>query len=632
MFDVVQKNKRIAQVILALLILPFAFFGMESYFSNSEVNVEIARIGDQPIRQGEFDRALREQVDRQRQRLGGNVDPRLIDTPELRRIVIDAMLTERALALYAAEHRLSVPVQQLQDTIRTIQAFQGDNGFSMQRYQQILRAQGMNEQTFEAQLRNSLVQQNLLDASGQTALVFRSGVERLLAAQLESRELRSMNFTPAEHAAGLVADEAALRAIYDRDPARFEQPARVKAAYVMLDADALASQIQLSDDEVRAWYDSHRDRYTKPEERRASHILFQLDPKADAAAADKLRAEAQRTLDELRATPERFAELAKARSQDPGSAAQGGDLGFFGRGVMVPAFEEAVYALQKGQIAELVKTDFGFHVIMLTDLRPAQVTPLDEVKGEIAAQLRREQAGRRYAEAAEEFTNLAYEQADSLEPLVQRFGLTVQRTDWMERGAVKLGEWADQRLAQALFSADATQQHRNTEAIEITNGKMLTARVEEFQPARRLPFEEARPAIEKEWLTQQSAERARAAGQAALAKLQAGEAVSGRWSASRKIVRGEDNLPPAAMKAVFTADIARLPVYVGVEAGDGGYVIHVIDKADKPVLAADDARLAQVQTQLTRLLGERDSEAFVESLKLRYKTEINQQALVPASE
>lgn len=632
MFDVVQKNKRIAQVILALLILPFAFFGMESYFTDRGANVEIARVGDLKITQAEFDRALREQVERQRQRLGGKIDPRAIDTPELRRIVIDAMLTERALALYAAEHRLSVPVQQLQDTIRTIQSFQDENGFSMQRYQQILRAQGLSEPAFEAQLRNSLVQQSLLDASGQTALVFRGGLERLLAAQLESRELRTLTFAPAEYAAGLQADEAELRAIYERDAARFEQPAKIRVAYLLLDADALANQIRISDEEARAWYDSHRERYTKPEERRASHILFQLDPKADAAEVEKVRAEAQRTLDELRAAPERFAELAKARSQDPGSAAQGGDLGFFARGVMVPSFEDAVFALEKDQFAELVRTDFGFHVIRLTDLRPASATPFEAVRDEIVAQLRREQASRRYAEAAEEFSNLAYEQADSLEPLVQRFGLTVQHTDWMDRNTLKLGEWADERLAQALFSADAIQHRRNIAAIELASGKLLTARVEAHQAARRLSFDEARAAIEQEWRATKAAERAREAGQAALAKLQAGEKVEGRWSATQKVVRGEDPLPPAAMKAVFGADPAKLPAYVGVELGQQGYVVYAVNKAEKPELAADDPRLANIETRLARLLGERDSEGFVELLKQRYKTEINQKALKPAAE
>lgn len=621
MFEAVRNNKRVAQVILAVLIVPFAFFGMDAYFSDGPGGSEVATVGKSRITAAEFDQALRTQQDRMRDAAGGQVDRALLDSPALRQAVLDNLVNQRLLALYSADKHFSVSAQQLQSTIAAVPAFQENGQFSLGRYDAQLRAQGMTPEMFESRLAQDLRIQQLALSVGESAFVADGSAQRFLIAQTEEREIRELRFPAARYLTDVKLADNAVQAYYDANPSRYERPARLKAEYVVLDAEAVRRRVSVSDDEVRAFYDGNQSRFGQPEERKARHILIQVGADASADELAQAQAKVDTLLARLRKDPKQFAAIAKEASQDPGSASRGGDLGFFSRGVMVKAFDDAAFSLQKDEISEPVRSDFGFHIIQVTDIKAATVRPFAEVKDEIVAELRDQAASRRYAELAEQFSNLVYEQADSLQPAAEQLGLQIRHSDWIERSAEGLGEYRNPRLAEALFSDDSVRNHRNTEAVEAGPNTLVAARVQEYEAARRLPLDEVRSQIETQLRNEAAAARAAEEGGKVLAALQKGEAAEGQWSATRKLQRAAPALPAEAMKAVFSAATAKLPAYVGVPAAEGGFIVYSIDAVHRPELKKDDPNLAAVKSQYERLMAERDFYAFLAELRQRYKVE-----------
>ncbi|MDT3669188.1 MAG: SurA N-terminal domain-containing protein [Aromatoleum sp.] len=627
MFEAVRNNKRIAQFILALLIIPFAFFGMDAYFTDGPSGNEIATVGGSKISVVEFDQALRDQQARVREAMGGDVDRSLLDSDAMRRSVLENLVNQRLLALFAADKHMTVMPQQLQQVIAEVPAFQTDGRFALDRYEAALRAQGMSPASFEARLAQDLRIQQIALAVGESGFAAHTSAQRFLAAQLEERKIREMAFTPARFLADVKLGEDAAKQYYEANPARFERPARIQAEYVVFDEDAVSKQITVSDDEIRKYYEANAARFSQPEERNARHILITV---ADGASEDevaKARAKAEGILAQLRENPARFAELAKAESQDPGSAAQGGELGFFGRGAMVKAFEDAAFALEKGQISDVVRSDFGFHIIQITDIKPATARPIEQVKDEIAEELKRQSASRRFAELAEHFSNLVYEQPDSLKPAAEELQLEIHRTDWISRADGRIGEFDNEKLLNALFSPESIDKRRNVEATEVGRGKLVSARVADYQPAQRLPFEQVKGDIEQQLRTEEAAKLAAARGKEALTTLAKGEDVPGEWSEVRTLQRGTASLAPAAIDAIFGAAANKLPAHVGVAMPDGHYSVFRIESVNRPELAKDDPRMAAVMQQYQRLIGERDFSAFLASLRERYKVEINEAAV-----
>ena len=627
MFEAIRSNKRVAQVILALLIIPFAFFGMDAYFSDSAGGNEAATVGGSTISTFEFDEALRSQQDRLRESAGGQIDRELLDSPELRQAVLDNLINQRVLALYALDNRLVVTPEQLQDTIAGVEAFQEDGRFSLQRYEDMLRAQGMTPASFEARLAQDVRIQQVVSAVGDAGFVPEASARRFLDAQLEERKVRELRFAAADHVKGVEITDEQVAAFYEQNPGRFEQPARLQAEYLVFDRAAVEEKIEIADDAVRAFYEGNPQRFGVAEERRARHILLTLAADAEQAEVDRVLEEARAIAQTLRDDPAAFEQLAKEKSQDPGSASRGGDLGFFGRGVMVGAFEEAVFAREKGQIGEPVRSDFGVHVIEVTDVKPASVRTLDEARGEILAELRAQEAGRRFAELAEQFANTVYEQPDSLAPAAEVLGLEVRSTDWISRDGAAPAPFDNARLLAAVFGDEAVQKGHNTEAIETGSGTLVSARVKTFEAAKRLPLEAVRERIVDALRAEQGRAKAMEAGKAMLAALEKGEAVEAGWGEERSVQRGAPSLPAAAMQAVFSVAAQTPPVHVGVQLPESDYVIYRIEAVTRPELAKDDPRVQAVATQYAQLLAGQDFGAFLNELRQRYEVKINPETL-----
>ena len=623
MFEAVRQNKRISQVILAIIIVPFAFFGMDAYFSGSPGGNEVASVGGSSISVAEFDRALREQQDRLREATGGQFDRALFESEAFRQTVLNGLINQRVLLLHAEDNRMVVTNEQMQSFIASLPAFQDESGrFSLDRYEMLLRAQNMSPQMFEASLRQDLRVQQLVEAVGESAFAGTLPVRRFLEAQLEARDIRDLEIPVERFVDQVTIDAQAIRDFYDANPQRFERPPRVRAQYVVFDDNALLSRLEIDDERIEAFYQANLDRFGLPEERRARHILIQVDgdaPEADVSAA---RERAQQLLDALRAAPDTFAELAASESEDPGSASTGGDLGFFARGAMVAEFEEAVFEREPGDLGELVRTDFGFHLIEVTEIRPDSIQPLDAVRADIVAELGRQEASRQFAVMAEQFANTVYEQPDSLEPAADLLGLEIRETDWLERNNVVVGGFRNERLTSELFSLEARENGENIEAIEVARGTLLAARVLEFQEAQRLPFDEVSEQIERGLRLERASGLAREYGESLLASLAAGETPELEWSTVRRVQRGMPTLPQQAMQAVFAAPTAGLPAHVGVPVQDGSFALYRIEAVERAELDDDDPRLVAVATEYRARVADKDFDAFLASLRDQYKVEV----------
>src|SRR5438094_2670409 len=579
MYDFLHKRKRIVQVILALISLPFAFFGVDYYFRQSGGSDTVAAVGRDKVTQGEFDEALREQQDRMRQTLGRNYDPSLFDTPEARYALVDQLVNQRLLENRARTDRLRVTDPQLFEFIAQLPPFQIDGKFSPERYKQMLQAQGMSPLQFEQRVRGELILQPLQEPLVNGNIVARASTERYLSLLEQQREVAVATVDPEAFMKSVKIDDAQVKAFYEQNPKAYETPEQAKIEYVTLTPDALAPRIKVDPAEVKTAYDTNARQYGTPEERQAAHILIAAKPdaKEEEKAAAKKKAEA--LLAQAKANPAKFADLAKANSQDPGSAAQGGDLGSFGRGSMVKPFEDAVFGAKAGDVVGPVQTEFGYHIIKVTGVTPSHMQSFDEVKGQIEADLKRQKASQTLASDAEKFQNLVYEQADSLEPVAKALSLKVETTPLLPRPQIQAIRLGNPKFAQALFSPESLQTKRNTEAIEVAPNVLIAGRVVEYKPATPRPFAAVSDDIRRRLAQKAASELAQKAGADKLALLQSGKSDSAAGLSFGKSVtvnrnQAQAELPPTALAKVFQADPAKLPVYVSAANDAGGYTIY----------------------------------------------------------
>jgi peptidyl-prolyl cis-trans isomerase D len=628
MFDFVAKNKRLIQVILFLIFLPFAFFGVDSYFRGSGVGQAVARVGDYSISQEEFARALRRRQDELQRMVQGRLDPAMLDNPELRFATLDALIQRRLLLEGALRAGVTVSDERLQDLIGRQQAFQDDSGkFSLERYQQYLRVENMTPAMFETQLRHDMILRQFADGYADTTFVPRPVVERLARLSLQQREL-SQHVIPAERFLAQVKLEAdAAKQYYDANSAEFRIPEQVRIEYLTLSVDALQRQVTLDPAEIQKYYDANRRQFEVRESRQAAHIFVSADKAAGAEARQKARARAEEIHQLLQAAPGRFAELAKTRSEDPGSAAAGGDLGYIDPGAMkdVPEFEAALYKLKPGEISAPVESGLGFHIIRLTAVRPAQIRSLEEARAQIAQELRRQLAAKRLAELADGFNNTVYEQSESLKPAAELIGAAPQLSGWITRSRATEPWLNNPRLLAAVFSDEVLRGKRNTEAIEVSPGTLVAARIAEHKPESVEPFETVREALEKRLALRAAARLAVEEGRRLLAELNQGKSVSIPWSSPQLATRSEfKGIPEPVVRQAYRLDASKLPVFAAVENLQAGYtlvrVTAVKDPAELP-----PGKLDELGNALRRVLAQEALAAHLASLKQKAGVAINKE-------
>ncbi|MFO1412848.1 MAG: SurA N-terminal domain-containing protein [Burkholderiales bacterium] len=628
MFDLVAKHKRIAQFILALLMVPFAFFGVDYYFRGGGPNDAVANVGSDKITRQEFDDALREQSDQMRRQMGKNFDQAMFDNPEVRFALLDMLVNQRLLTNKARDERFRVTDAQLQQFIASIPAFQADGKFSVDQYRQVLQTQNMTPPMFERRLRQDLLVGAVQEPVSGAAIVAKPSTLKYLGLLEQQRDIELATIDIEPFLKDVKVDEAAVKEFYDKNPTAFQTPEQARIEYVILTPDALSAQVKVEPDEVKKQYEANTKQYTSEEERTASHILIPV--KADAKPEDV--AAAKKVADDVyakaKANPAKFGDLAKEYSKDPGSAQQGGDLGTFARGAMVKPFEDAVFAAKEGDLLPPVRSDFGWHVIKVTGAKLPHTKSFDEVKPQIEADLKRQKAAAKFATAADQFQNLVYEQADSLAGVGKTLDLKVESTPLISRAQAQAIGMGNPKFVEALFAPESVQGKRNTEAIEVAPNTMIAGRIVEYKPAAPRPFAEVQGEIRTQLARRAASELAVKAGtekQKLLAEGKSDKDAGVTFGKTQTVTRGQfgPGLPPEVLTRVFQVNPEKLPGYTGGTNEKGGYSLVRVSKVNTPT-PSDAARVDMASARLSEQLGRELMTAYLASLKAKSDIKINQ--------
>ena len=632
MFDFFREHTRLALGFMLLLIIPsFIFFGVQGYsqFTDGSATT-VAKVDGQSITRNEWDDAHKRNVDQVR-RQSPNADAALIDTPALRRDTLDGLVRDRVLIAAANHLQLYPTVGRMARLFDSDPQFAGLRGPDGKINVELLAMQGMSPALFDQRLRQDLATRQVLAGVTQTVPVPAVAASAALDAYFQRREVQLQRFEPAAYRSKINPTAAEVEAFYKANEASFRAPEQATIEYVMLDLESLAKGITLTDADLRKAYNDGLAKYTVAEERRASHILIKAEKDAPAADRAKAKAKAEALLAEVRKSPAQFAELARKNSDDPGSAAKGGDLDFFGRGAMVKPFEDTVFKLKMGEISDVVETDFGYHVMTLTAIRGGESKPFEAVRGEIEVELRKARAQSRWAENAELFTNTVYEQSDSLKPVIDKLKLdkktaTVTRTAPAAAGAAK-NPLATPKFLEAVFGTESLRNKRNTDALEVGPNLLIAARVLQHQPARVVPLADVLDVARERVIETQAAALARKDGEARLAALRATatDALPNTLTVSRGNAQG---MPKVLLDPLMQADASRLPAVLGLDLPGQGYVVMRVTQVlpREPVPGGD----GPLRTQYTQAWAAAEADAYIAALKKRYKVEFKSAANLPA--
>ncbi|GAA6143595.1 SurA N-terminal domain-containing protein [Hydrogenophaga sp. 5NK40-0174] len=622
MFESIRTHKKYLMAFLLVLIVPsFVLWGVDGYTSLTQRSEAVASIAGEEITRDEWEQAHQNQVRRMQEQMP-DLDAKLLDSPSARYGTLTALVRDRVLSTAANKFHIVISKERLSKALLqdpTLAQLKNEDGsLDLQAYQDLLAGNGLTPESYEANYRANMARQQIIGGITTTTMPTEAVADVALDAFFQKREISFKTFLAKDFKDKVTPSEEEIKSFYDANQELFQAAESVDIEYVVLDSASLSKTMELNEDEVKAYFEQNKGLMTK---RRASHILLTLPADATEEGRAKVLANAQAVLAEVRKAPEKFAEIARRESQDPGSSGNGGDLGFIAPNAMVKPFEDAVFALKsKGEISDLVETEFGYHIIELTDIQPPV---FEEVRQDIEKDIRDQQSQKLFAENAEAFANLTYNQPDSLKPVADKFGLRVETATGITRNGNPEAPDAVNapKLLEALFAADSLEDKNNTPAVEAGAGKLVAARVTRHDPRHVQALTEVKDAVKTQLVFERSAAMAKEEGQKALEQLNAG-ANGTEMPAPVTVSRnGNQGVPPQVLDAALSAAPEKLPVFKGVDLGGSGYavvkVLSVVPR-DKPEATQ---RISEVG-QYGQWWGSAEGEAYYKLLEKMLEVKI----------
>jgi peptidyl-prolyl cis-trans isomerase D len=634
MFDFVRNNTRILQLILLILILPsFVIFGIQGYDKFLTEDDVVAKVGGQKVSMAEMDNAHRRMVEQARAR-NPQLDVSKLDSPEVKRQALDSLVEDYTLIAAVNDQRIRTADSRILRLFATSPDFASLRNPDGTLNTKLLEAQGMTSAQLTERIRQQLTMMQVTSGVVGTGMASDTVNKLAVDALFQVRDVQWLPFEAKAYVAQLNPTEEQLRKFFAEPGMNdvFTQPEKADIEYLVLDLDSLKSRAVVSEEELRKSYQDNIGKYARAEERRASHILIKADSSAAPEARKAAKAKAESLLAQVRKNPASFAEMARKNSEDEGSAANGGDLDFFGRGAMVKPFEDATFALKKGEISGLVESDFGYHIIQLTDVRGGDTLTFEQVRAEIEADARKQLAQRMYAEVAEKFTNAVYEQSDSLKAVAEELKLPLQTAQGVlakptsDQGVI-LG---NQRLLQALFDPANRAKGRNTDAIEVSANKLVSARIAKYYPPAKPAFETVQADVKARWMAAESVKAAKADAEAKMAAWQKDPAQSKLPASVQMSRRLMFSQPSQVLEAALRVPEKSLPAWKVVDLGAQGAALIKVNKVLPTTMSADE-RL-ETRQQLAGYLARAETMAYMEALKRELKVKYTPKAPAKASD
>ncbi|MHA6203832.1 SurA N-terminal domain-containing protein [Dyella soli] len=614
-------------VILGICVFAISFFGIESYFS-SRTDTYVAMVGKHEITQRDYQEATNEARRNAMARLGDRFDGSVFERPETKRQIVDQLINEQLLRQANDQLGMKVSSVMLRDMIASMREFQVNGQFDPNTYRAILASQNMTPASFEASRRAMLEPGLLPQAIAAGTIVTDADMDRYLALFFQRRDLHWFAL-PRPAQTDTTVTDAQLEAYYKDHQADFMNPEQVSLKYIEVNGADLKVDAQPSEDELKKRYEDQKQRFVQPEQRLVSHILVNVPKNATPDQQKAALAKAEKIASE--ATPDSFAKLAEQSSEDLGSRRSGGDLGWLEKGVTNPAFDSALFALQKGQISKPVLSDEGYHVLWLRDVRSGEAKPFAEVREQIAKDYQANERDRRYSELAGKLTDQTYQNPSSLEPAAQVLNLPIQATGLFSRKGGE-GITADPKLAAAAFSDDVLAQGNNSGLIDLGSNRAVVVRVDKHVPAAARPLADVRDQVRQKIVDERLAAEAQKRADGLLARLQKGEdiqAVAASAGAAVQTVaaavRVQPDLPPEVLEQAFLLPhpAAGKAQFARVSLRDGSYALVGVDKVQ-------DGDLSKVPADQRKALNDGMSQAysalaaheFIESLKANTEIKI----------
>ena len=590
----------IAWGIVILISIPFALWGIHQYVT-PDSSVAVASVDDTEIGYYDFQRRYA----RRRQQVQSVLGARLLGPDQesrLRREVLDGMIDSQVVISSGMSAGMRVGDEQLARTIQTQEVFRAGDDFSQDAYENWLRSQGYSPGGFEEELRRSLLEQQIALGVSGSDFMSTSELRDSVRMRLQKRTF-SLLTIPASDFAGAEPAESEVAAHFEQHRDAYMAPERLRLRYLEISMDEIATGIKVDDDELRALFEAERERFVTPEKREVSHILISVPADADSTAEEEARARLAVLRSRIE-VGESFEDLARDNSDDPGSATAGGSLGFIERGVMVPPFEEAAFALEPGQLSEPVRSSYGWHLIRVTSVQGSRGATFEEVREQVLAQYRTREAERIYVDRAETLANVTYEHPESLEAGAQELGLSIRETGPVTRAG---GESDDPIASQpavvaAAFSSDVLDEGNNSEPIEFESGRMVVVRAFDHEPPRALALEEARAQITSELQAEARRSAVTERGRDVLAQLRGGRSTDAvavdtglEWSRFEDVGRAGGELSERLLEVAFRMPRPEVGStrFDGVVDANGDFAIISlvrVDDGDVSALSDDESR------------------------------------------
>ena len=631
MLDFFRNHQRLMMALLLLIVLPgLGFVGIQGFRGFFDDSANVAAVNGHKITRVEFDGAFRQQIDQARQALGGQFDIKAFDTPEHRKQVLDGLIQQRVLADETQRLHLTASDNAVRDALMSdpmIASLKKPDGtIDVQRYAQLLSFQGMTPEQYQERVRYSLALQQIPASIVASAFTPKGPAQRLSELAAQQREVQALVLKTSDYAAKVQPTDAQLTAYYDAHKQGFATPETATIQYLVYSPATAAASAQPTDADIKKFYDDNPTHFRSEAQVRVSHIF--IAAASDASAADKAaaKAKAEQLLADVKAHPDQFAQIAQKSSQDAPSAAKGGDLGFITRGSTAggKAFDDAAFALKQGDVSGIVQSDLGFHILKATEVKPSVVKPFADVKDQIAVDLKQQYAAKAFSDNAEGFTSTVYEKAKTLQPAADKYKLTIQTATVMPTPNPQLpatNPLNNPKFLAAVFANDSVKNQNNTQAIDVGNNTLISARVTDYKPAAVPALDAIKDAVRQKVIAEQAAELAKKDGAAKLAELQKSKSADG-FTAAQKVSRTQSQgLTPAALSAVYKIDAKTLPAYVGVDLGADGYAIYRVN-AVIPGTAVDPQQLAAAQQQMAQVEAQSEGEAYLAALRDRSKVKL----------
>ena len=619
-----RTQTKLAKVILGIIIIPFALFGIDSYLSSVGINIQIASVNDEPITSQELQKT-ESQFIAQIKSQDESADPKMFENIEFKKAVLDKLITTKLVKQEIKNSGFYINDYQVGTYIAGMPEFQRDGRFSQDQYDEILKINNLTPKEFDNSIRNDLGSQQVRDSLRKLIYTPKNKIQSLVNLAYQKRDVSIFELKQNAYKKKVDLSELALKKVYEESQTSFVRPDQVKIEFIIYSVAGIVPNIKVADDVVKDYFSNNINRYQAAQQRRAKHILFTLRSGMTESETKEIKTSALSVLKKVRKNPKSFNKIAEKYSQDSESAKNGGDLGFFSRGDMTSAFEDQVFKMSKNQISDLVKTEFGYHIVMLTDIKGEKVK-FESVKNQIKGELLFNIALAEYGSNAEEFSNIVYEQSESLQKAANKFDLKIQDSEWLSFEDAKKF-FNNEAFAQAIFDKDAIAEKRNISAIEASPNNLVAARVIDYRPSSPKPFEEVKTTIKDFLVEAESQKLLINAGIKLIEDVKLNpKAID--WIDQLVIDRvDKKGLSDSLINAIFKIDDNQLPAYSGLYDSNGEYIIVKLNK----VVTEDVKDVDSIDTYYNDYIFMIESEveaAYISNLRANANIDLNDSAFI----